>query len=123
LVGLALDAGVILAFSCVMIVAGHGLGPIGFVMFAGSAKDWGIPMTIGWTGIALLAISALVPRSWLYGCLALSGLSMIVISWSVFVSLSVSMSYSMVFSIPLFCALTGRLLYVFVQLRESHLPV
>jgi hypothetical protein len=115
---MAIDAGLILAFGCVMIAAGHGLGPIAFVMFAGSAKDWGIPMTIGWTGIALLAISGLVPWCWLHGSLALSGVAMIVLSWSVFVSLSLSLKLSLVFSIPLFCTLTGRLLYLIVQMRD-----
>ena len=123
LLGLAIDAGVMLAFGCVMIAAGHGTGPIGVLMFAGSADAWGTPMTIGWTGIALLAMSALVPPPWLYGCVVLTGLATIVVSWSLFVIESASLNFSLVFSIPFICALAGRLMYLVFQLCGSRLSV
>jgi len=70
-----MDAAVALAFGCVLIGAGHGVGPIGLVMLAGSPEAWGFPTTVGWVGIALLAISVSFPRRGLYLSLALVGLS------------------------------------------------
>ena len=74
-------------------------------------------MAVGWVGIALLAISALVSRRVLYLSLALGGLAALVASWWRFISQSASLGSSLVFSIPFLGALVGRLVYLAVQLR------
>jgi hypothetical protein len=122
LVGLAIDAAVALAFGCVLIGAGHGAGPIGLVMLAGSPEAWGFPTTVGWVGIALLAISVSFPRRGLYLSLTLVGLAMVVASWWLFISPSSSLEWSLVYSIPFLSVLAYRL-YLIVQLgRGSAAP-
>jgi len=118
--GLACDAGVALTFACVLIGAGHGVGPIGLLMVVGSPEAWGLPMAAGWTGLAALALAALVAARSMYTALTLAGLGMVFLSWCLFVAQSASVFASVVyFSIPFLGALAGRLVYLAAQLRPG----
>jgi hypothetical protein len=51
-IGLLIDLAAIVAFSSVILAAGHGVAPVGLMMFLGSGAAWGLPMRIGWGAIA-----------------------------------------------------------------------
>jgi hypothetical protein len=132
LVGVAIDAGALLAFGCVLIGAGHGVGPITLLMFVDSPEVWSLPVAVGWAGVALLLIAVLVPRRALYVPMALGGLAALLASWRLFLYYGeagiallliahrdepASLGSSLVLSIPFLGVLAGRLVYLMVQLR------
>jgi hypothetical protein len=105
---LMLDAAMVLAFSCIIIAAGHGAGPVGLLLFMGSAEAWGLPMTVAWLGIGLLATSVLMPFRWPYVIQAGVGIICLFISWFLFVSRSEVPFASLFFSIPFLGVLISR---------------
>ena len=107
--GLALDSGLVLAFGLVVIAAGDGAGPVGFLMFKGSFRDCGFPMAAGWTAIVLLPISVLVSHNGLYLLITLVGLILLVISWWLFIRETEALAFSLVSSVPFFALLLARL--------------
>ena len=123
MIGLACDAGVALTFASVLIGAGHGVGPIGLLLF-GDVEAWGVPMAAGWAGLAALVAAALAPPRVLYGLLVSGGLGLLFLSWGLFVAESASVFASVVyFSIPFLAAAAGRLIYLAVQVRRAALVV
>jgi len=119
-IGLAFDGGVVLLFGCVLIGAGHGVGPIGLLMIFGMAEAWAVPMVVGWLSIAALALAALVPQRELYVTVVLLGLTLLVISWWLFISQSSSMVASIVpWSVPFLAALAGRAVFLVISVRKG----
>lgn len=47
----------ILAFLKIILAAGHGIGPIGLLLFFGTMEAWGLPKILGWLGVAVICIS------------------------------------------------------------------
>jgi hypothetical protein len=124
LLGLALDAGVVLAFGCVLIGAGHGVAPIGLLMFLGSPQAWGLPMAVGWAGIGLLVASVLVPLRGHYLPLALGGLGTLVATWWLFITPTRDWWFSLIFSVPFLALLAVRLLQLgFLALCPAPGPI
>src|SRR5262245_57847436 len=88
LLGFLVDGCVLLAFACVLIGAGHGVGPIGLLMIGGSIEAWGWPMAVGWVAVTLLALGALVSHREFYFPMIAMGLIALVVSWGLFISQS-----------------------------------
>jgi hypothetical protein len=106
--GFALDAGLVLAFGIVVIAAGHGAAPIGYLMFQGSIRAWCWPVVAGWAAIALLLPSEFVTRNGVHLVLTLTGLGLTVLSWWFFIRESEALTISVLSSIPFFALLLVR---------------
>ncbi len=116
--GLLIDLAALAAFGIVIIAAGHGAGPVGILMFIGSASAWGLPMAIGWGAIAALIVASFIPFRWPYLVVTLSGYAALAASLAIFVSRSERPEASAVFATPFAGALVGRAVYLFFQVRR-----
>lgn len=67
--------GLLVAFSCCIVAAGHGIAPLGLALVLGVVES---PMhaILGWSPLVLLAIARLVGNRWLYAT-ALAGMGTI----------------------------------------------
>lgn len=119
LIELAFNLGVVLAFGMVLIGAGHGVAPIGLILFLGDAEEWVLPMTVGWTAIGLLALAVLVPRLGLHVACVQLGLLTLAAAWMLFLSLSEILPISFLFSIPFLAAMVARLWFLTAEIRRA----
>lgn len=117
-IGLAGDVALILAFCCIPIGAGHGIGPLGLLLLDGNLVAWRNPFSVGRIGIALVAIGILIPKRSLYFPLELAGLLMIVLTWLLIAFENGHVVIYFVFSIPFLAVLAARLVYFRLQLKR-----
>jgi len=123
LIGLACNLGVVLTFGVVLIGAGHGVAPIGLILFLGEAEEWVLPMTVGWSAIGLLALPALVPRLGLHVACVQLGLVTLAVAWMLFLSVSEARAFSLAFSLPFLGASIARVWFLTVETRRAVGPL
>jgi len=98
----------IATFALVVIVAGHGAGPLGYLMVFGWGA-WTAAVLLAWVAVALLASGSLVAvGSWRVGAglLRLGGLASVA-SWVVFVRGSELLPFTLATSLPYFACLVA----------------
>jgi hypothetical protein len=113
-----MDLLVIATFANVWLAAGHGVAPVGLLLFLGE-EDWHRPMAVGWSGIVALAVLPLVLNRWWYNTLVVTaGLSLRTVSLVLFIH----KSDVPVFSIPLAAGfaftVVARAVYLCFQIRR-----
>jgi hypothetical protein len=103
---LLMNAGLTVCYAIVIVGAGHGMGPVGAIMILGM-HSWILPGLLSWVGVALLVCAVGLNRlRCIVSCIALVSLA---IGWSVFVLSTESLSFTLITSVPLFCAITLRI--------------
>lgn len=88
----------------VMIFAGHGVGPVGLLLWAGSAPEYMLPMAAGWLGITALVLSVVLPPRYRRAAAWISA-ALISVSWLAFLAVSEWKLATFATSIPLLAAL------------------
>jgi hypothetical protein len=112
--GLLFDAIVTLAFGWVLIPGAHGISLIGYWLWMIGPED--ARSLIGWLGIILLVVKAMISRPGLYSSLAMTGLTMLVSSWWLFISHD-RLGEELIASIPFLGLVVGRITHLIVQQR------
>ena len=104
---LALTLGLIETFALVVIVAGHGAAPLGYLMVRGWSA-WTAPDLLAWVAVALLASGSLVApgRPVGHGLLWLGGLVSIA-SWVLFIRRSELLPLTLASSLPYLACLAA----------------
>jgi hypothetical protein len=104
---LALTLGLIATFALVVIVAGHGVAPLGYLMVWGWGA-WTAPDLLAWVAMALLANGGLVApgRPVGHGLLWLGGLASIA-SWILFIRRSELLPLTLASSLPYLACLAA----------------
>jgi len=123
MIGLAFNLGVVLAFGIVLIGAGHGVAPIGLILFLGDAEEWVLPMIVGWVAIGLLVLPVLAPRLGLHVALVQLGLLALAAAWMLFLSVSEAWGFSLAFSIPFLGAMIARLRFLTAEIRRASATI
>ena len=119
LIGLLIDLAVMGGSGTVMIAAGHGVGPVGLLMFLGQG-DWHFPMAVGWCGGAVLLALPLVPNRWCYALVWLAGLSTLAASLAIFISRSERRAFSILTAYLFAAAVAVRVAYLFQQMDRRN---
>jgi hypothetical protein len=118
-IGLAFHAAVLVAFGVVLIGAGHGVAPIGLLLFLGHAEVWYPPMALGWLGIAILGIAALAPWRFVHASLSVLGLLALAASWILFISQSEVIPITLALSLPFIGVCTARVLHLVTRVGRA----
>ena len=118
---LVLTVVLVAAFAWIIIPAGHGAGPIGYLMVLGTFSAWGLPLVFGWGGITLLLLAVFCSTASFHASLTIAGLVCIVISWSFFILASEMFRPTLLMSIPflLLCILRGTQSIILMRRRKA----
>ena len=87
----------------VVIVAGHGLGPIGLLLVFGRAPEYVIPMASGWLGLVALILTVVLPAQ-LWRWIGIAAVILLVSSWASFLMVSEWKFVTIATSIPMFAS-------------------
>jgi hypothetical protein len=117
----ALGIGLLVAFSAVFLLGGHGAGPIGMLLFLGW-RGWPLQMLVGWLAIALI-ISGLAVRDAKQGLeLRQGGGVVLAIAWITFALQSEYFGVTLLTSIPFLGCLVGWAIAVWPDGRSDESP-
>lgn len=90
----------VLSFGIVMIAAGHGIGPIGYLLIAGRAPEWYFGIVSSWVGIGFIVVGLFRNSPNSYIGQHFIGLIAILISWVYFLLFSEDKLFTLATSIP-----------------------
>lgn len=102
---LAIGILLLTAFLCVLVFAGHGVGPVGLLLVLGRAPEYAFPMVTGWLGIAGVLVSLLSPSGTVGRFAAVAGIMLVALSWAGFLWVSERRIASVLTSVPLMVAM------------------
>jgi hypothetical protein len=112
----------VISFLAILIGAGHGIGPVAYLLVVGSPEAWLWPQVFGWLGIALEISAALVVSSKRWKSFAASGLVSLFVSVFLFVITSESLSYISLlvwFGLPFALMTVVRTVQVLTKVNEN----
>jgi hypothetical protein len=94
-----------LTFAVIVIAAGHGVGPIGFVLIAGSLDAWGFRLVFGWLALVSSWASPFIGQRGIYLGIRVCSIALFVTSWLGFFTASESDVFTLITSVPFALAL------------------
>ena len=109
-------AGLAVLFGAIMVAAGHGAGPIGYLLVLGRAVEWLPGQVLGWTGLLLCIASVFREAYSSYLVTLLWGLALLVLSVLAFAVASDAAGWTLLFSLPLL----GASVFVLAKYRGQR---
>ena len=94
-------AALVLAHGLIVIIAGHGIGPVALLMVFGSASAWQSGQLLGWLGAVVLLPALLVRSERAQVSLRVWGAGLLLLSAAAFIAHSESRVVSSLTALPL----------------------
>jgi hypothetical protein len=114
---LAVAAALIASFPPILIVGGHGVAPIGYLLLWAQMS---FLSAIGWCGMFVAAVSAFQSPSIRQGVIATIGVLILTLAWAGFLVASESHIFTLITSIPFLGFASIRLVQVWLLIPVNN---